>query len=287
MGMVSLPKSKRGRTEKAGFTLIELLVVIAIIALLAAILFPVFARARENARRATCQSNLKQIGLGILQYSQDYDEHMPFSGWLNDQPAACDVAATDKTFCFAPLGGGYMGKTWMNDIQSYVKSTQIFACPSVGAPLNTYDGCSLGAGDVRQSYGYATNSWVMPIIDGGSGRVNTNGCYLDPAVDPTQLSVAVARINHPSQIVMAADRGETDRYTINNWQATNYSNISYALGVTPAWRHLDTANFLYVDGHVKAYNYGQAGSPQSGNIGSTIYNAMMGCDWAGASDNCM
>lgn len=60
-----------------GFTLIEILVVIAIIALLAAILFPVFARARENARRTSCASNLKQIGLGIMQYTQDYDERMP------------------------------------------------------------------------------------------------------------------------------------------------------------------------------------------------------------------
>lgn len=67
-------------SSKKGFTLIELLVVIAIIAILAAILFPVFARARENARRASCQSNLKQIGLGILQYAQDYDERYPGGG---------------------------------------------------------------------------------------------------------------------------------------------------------------------------------------------------------------
>ena len=63
--------------RRIAFTLIELLVVIAIIAILAAILFPVFARARENARRAGCQSNLKQIALGFLQYAQDYDERLP------------------------------------------------------------------------------------------------------------------------------------------------------------------------------------------------------------------
>jgi prepilin-type N-terminal cleavage/methylation domain-containing protein len=67
-----------GRSARRGFTLIELLVVIAIIAILAAILFPVFARARENARRASCGSNLKQMGLGLMQYKQDYDSLHPF-----------------------------------------------------------------------------------------------------------------------------------------------------------------------------------------------------------------
>ena len=65
------------RKQQLGFTLIELLVVIAIIALLAAVLFPVFAKVRENARRTACQSNLKQIGLGIMQYTQDNDEALP------------------------------------------------------------------------------------------------------------------------------------------------------------------------------------------------------------------
>jgi len=71
---IGRPESGRG----AGFTLIELLVVIAIIAILAAILFPVFARARENARKSTCQSNLKQIGLAFMQYAQDFDEMLPW-----------------------------------------------------------------------------------------------------------------------------------------------------------------------------------------------------------------
>jgi prepilin-type N-terminal cleavage/methylation domain-containing protein len=71
-----LPRTCRGLAPR-GFTLIELLIVIAIIALLAAILFPVFSRARESARRSSCASNLKQIGLGMLQYAQDYDEQLP------------------------------------------------------------------------------------------------------------------------------------------------------------------------------------------------------------------
>lgn len=99
-----------------GFTLIELLVVIAIIAILAAILFPVFARARENARRSNCQSNLKQIALGIKQYVQDYDELFPLK-------------------CAPCVGGpGTTGKGWSQMIQPYVKSTQILQCPSEPNP---------------------------------------------------------------------------------------------------------------------------------------------------------
>src|SRR3954447_20099354 len=93
---------------RRGFTLIELLVVIAIIAILAAILFPVFGRARENARRSSCQSNLKQIGLGITQYTQDYDEIQPF----------------------VSTAGNWSVDGWMHTLQPYVKSYQVFKCPS-------------------------------------------------------------------------------------------------------------------------------------------------------------
>jgi prepilin-type N-terminal cleavage/methylation domain-containing protein len=103
-------KSSRPSTHEAkGFTLIELLVVIAIIALLAAILFPVFARARENARRASCQSNLKQLGLGLMQYTQDYDEMLP--------------AGENTT-------NGYWGTGWAGGIFPYVKSAQVYVCPN-------------------------------------------------------------------------------------------------------------------------------------------------------------
>src|SRR5471032_3250205 len=101
------------KTVKRGFTLIELLVVIAIIAILAAILFPVFARARENARRASCQSNLKQIGLGTLQYCQDYDERYPNWG------------------CRNALGGAGSDTVGVDEkLQPYLKSYQVLICPS-------------------------------------------------------------------------------------------------------------------------------------------------------------
>lgn len=115
------PKNSR----RNGFTLIELLVVIAIIAILAAILFPVFARARENARRTSCLSNMKQINLGMMQYTQDYDEHYPNYYWNNGTQAP------------GPENGGewYPSATstnwfWQNMIYPYVKSVQVFICPS-------------------------------------------------------------------------------------------------------------------------------------------------------------
>jgi len=96
-----------------GFTLIELLVVIAIIAILAAILFPVFARAREKARQASCMSNVKQIALGILMYAQDYDETLPRNAIAGN-----------------PISGASGAIRWPALIMPYVKNTQIFTCPS-------------------------------------------------------------------------------------------------------------------------------------------------------------
>src|SRR5688572_30477323 len=95
-------------TKRSAFTLIELLVVIAIIALLAAILFPVFARARENARRSSCSSNLRQIAITIKQYVQDYDSRYPQASMSEDE---------------APFG-------WADAVQPYLKNIQLYQCPS-------------------------------------------------------------------------------------------------------------------------------------------------------------
>ncbi len=100
------------KTKSQGFTLIELLVVIAIIAILAAILFPVFARARENARRSSCTSNLKQIGIAMTQYQQDYDERT----LVVDEDPANEYG-------------------WFDPLQPYIKSAQVFRCPSLSETL--------------------------------------------------------------------------------------------------------------------------------------------------------
>src|SRR5437773_12126236 len=108
--------------RKRGFTLIELLVVIAIIAILAAILFPVFAQAREQARKTSCASNLKQIALALQMYQQDYDETMFGSFAL---PAPYNSVHPDGNNLIRMLGGGLY---WF--VSPYIKSEQILRCPS-------------------------------------------------------------------------------------------------------------------------------------------------------------
>src|SRR4051794_21796119 len=106
------------RTNSHGFTLIELLVVIAIIAILAAILFPVFAQAREKARAISCMSNMKQIGLGVQMYVQDYDEQLFFRSTTN----------VDNTRIHTATSGNAL--KWWNMLMPYIKNNAVFKCPS-------------------------------------------------------------------------------------------------------------------------------------------------------------
>jgi prepilin-type N-terminal cleavage/methylation domain-containing protein len=144
--------SLRASFRRAGFTLIELLVVIAIISILAGILFPAFAKAREGARRAVCLSNLRQIGMAIQMYTMDHNEQMP--------------------------GSGPVGNEWPSFLEPYTKSSQIFVCPT--------DGTSAGAtiaGDptLKLSYGYNSlviNSGSHGFATPGGGSVSLNSVDL-------------------------------------------------------------------------------------------------------------
>jgi prepilin-type N-terminal cleavage/methylation domain-containing protein/prepilin-type processing-associated H-X9-DG protein len=217
MQMKCQPTSGRKRM-RGGFTLIELLVVIAIISLLAAILFPVFARARENARRASCQSNLKQIGLGLAQYSQDYDEHYP------------------GTYVQDPLSG------WYYVIQPYVKSNQILDCPSA-ANIAKYTGVS----------------WV------GTELLSYGMNPLSEAVYPPVLSMT--QLQKPTQTVFVGDCGGVrlvpEGYALGGWGASTSPRL-------PNYRHLETANMLFFDGHVKAMKKSQLQEKATTEDGQTL-----------------
>jgi prepilin-type N-terminal cleavage/methylation domain-containing protein len=142
------------KTHRTGFTLIELLVVIAIIAILAAILFPVFAQAREKARGATCLSNEKQITTATLMYSQDYDEQFPFAfgyypgiGWMypyvGDVPYNWECGGGNCGTKWTTMMTGY----WSNSIQPYTKNNAVMLCPSSSTliPLSAAQGAGAPA----------------------------------------------------------------------------------------------------------------------------------------------
>lgn len=217
------------RFAAKGFTLIELLVVIAIIAILAAILFPVFARARENARRASCQSNLKQIMTAWTMYSQDYDELMVANAYPN----------LDN---YNPVyGPQYV-------LNPYIKSWQVWVCPSAVKkstgtggncnPTFVYTGANLGSGSYGYNpvLGYATSTGSTPAY-----RIVTNNLASleypaqTVAFAETTGAYSTAAITYPDQW--------TNAYTAGCGGPT--------LGDNHADWHMDGSNVAFTDGHVK------------------------------------
>ncbi len=212
----------------SGFTLIELLVVIAIIAILAAILFPVFARARENARRSSCQSNLKQIGLGWLQYAQDYDEKV--------------VPATTNGWAY-----GNYAFSWVDVLQPYTKSTQLFVCPSKSDKSIGYTYNATAAG---------TNISSTANVDSGSPRnladfaaVSQTPIFLD-ATGSTATNAALYAFFLPGTYPSPPGGALIARRMAS---ATNpASGLTYDAGASVGIAvHLDGANYAFADGHVK------------------------------------
>ncbi len=198
--------------QRKGFTLIELLVVIAIIAILAAILFPVFAKAREKARQSTCASNLKQIGLGITQYAQDYDEVLCPTRVALDPP----LPAADKYLMVCGAPRSY----WTQLLEPYIKSSAIYVCPS----------------------GEVANKCRVPI----QRSYNMNGTLT--LCCSAQGTVKMAAITKPSETFIMADSGSHDVFgpsfgVLNDIDHPGFKWVDN--------RHSEGANVLWVDGHVK------------------------------------
>jgi prepilin-type N-terminal cleavage/methylation domain-containing protein/prepilin-type processing-associated H-X9-DG protein len=226
----TIMKSSNASTNR-GFTLIELLVVIAIIAILAAILFPVFAKVREKARQISCLSNEKQIGLATLEYTQDYDETMPYG-----------AGAIYSGALGTPVG-------WAGLIYPYLKSVGVLVCPddSSGSPVS-----------------YAMNAFMgVP----GGGHANALPVFVAPSTtvmyceatnvisnDPSFYQFTAADIEQGYDVMSPATSG-TQMW---GWPG----NASIATGTllndtdpanTTAARHTLGSNYVLVDGHTKWY----------------------------------
>ena len=223
-------QSKRRNFAKA-FTLIELLVVIAIIAILAAILFPVFARARENARRASCQSNLKQMTLGWIQYSQDYDERLvPFT----ETGSATGAAVA-----------------WDRVLQPYLKSEQIFRCPSNELFMGyTYNAILATSG---RNLGAVQNPSQAPIVFDAVG----SGATATSCTGPNAPYVCTGGSPRQSLAFWSGDFrtnwANSGRVLSNRFNpgAGVWNTSAQTPGMVKTDIHFEGANIAFADGHVK------------------------------------
>lgn len=256
------PGQRARRGLKSGFTLIELLVVIAIIAILASILFPVFSRARENARRASCQSNLKQIALGLIQYNQDYDGRYP--------TIVAGVGSTGVPYT-TPYG-------WASSTQPYLKSTQILQCPTeITDPSNGADTAN-GFTDyyyngnlnhLKESGLVAPTSTVL-LGDGGNsagGSDLTNAQYSSDGCAPQKADGTFVGCG---TTIAAA--------TLPDAPPTGTSDLAGSR------RHLEGSDFAFADGHVKWFKGNPDG--KSNLIGNSNVSAatLSGTPYGGTFD---
>lgn len=226
------------RTRR-GFTLIELLVVIAIIAILAAILFPVFAQARDKARAASCLSNQKQLGLALVMYVQDYDEVYPlfYQGW--------------------PKTG------WANVIQPYIKSRMMYTCPSrpdrvweEGNRTENFPGLSFGAGWPIQRMGYGYN-----FTYGGKGPGDTTPLGF-PHSSTGRTATPMAAFEAPAEYIFFSESapyapsyfGIELSNSVNMWNWPGPIDSPVSTGEEPEYRHQVGNNNAFADGHAKFFH---------------------------------
>ncbi|RYG74143.1 DUF1559 domain-containing protein [bacterium] len=229
-------RRKRSLPSSA-FTLIELLVVIAIVAMLAAILFPVFSRARENAHRTSCASNLKQLGQALLQYAQDNDEAFM-------------------------LGCNRHGGGWASANAPYVRSTQIYVCPTDASdasnenlpdrisyaynlalpfPANGY-----GGGALLAAFSDPTKTVAISEVESAAWNLAFDATTCGRAYSPSGNGLSGNQLQPRSGAYLSKPLRYATGYFDNVPYPPNIASFANRLG-----RHLDGANYAFIDGHVK------------------------------------
>lgn len=228
---------QRHRGKPDGFTLIELLVVIAIIAILAAILLPVFARARENARRSTCQNNLKQLTTAFMQYTQDYDERYPYMTAGNNDGYGDDSWENwDTTTTIGPNGR----PIWCSMILPYIKSTGVFLCPSAPANGGWWNG-SWGGQQTNPTATHPLNSYVLNFSQVFAGRSLA-------AIQDSAGKILLFEHQNSYQVAqwVSFDTSNGIPRNWNDWSPTGSTDATGGPCV-----HMDGQNLGFCDGHVK------------------------------------